>query len=229
METERIRYVYCITNLVNGKTYFGQRTLTKGRTFETDTYRGSGKLLWKAYEKYGKENFKRTCVIQGRFSKEQINRFERCMIACQRLCGKAEYNLADGGNGGDLSWFINYDSEEYHLRLSNACKKAHSEGRMIGWKKHNTFGNKGHIGYKLPKGCHAGEKNSQYGKKQSEETKRKKREARQKSHDELFAKIKAYLSVNSFDPCTKTFGEIGKKFGVSYKTVERCYKETLNI
>ena len=76
---------------------------------------------------------------------------------------------------------------------------------------------------------HLGEKNSQYGKKQSEETKRKKREARQKSHDELFAKIKAYLNTSSFSLCTKTFGEIGKKFGVSYKTIERCYKEMLNI
>ena len=46
---------------------------------------------------------------------------------------------------------------------------------------------------------------------------------------ELFAKIKAYLSTNSFNPCTKTFGEIGKNFSVSYKTVERCYKEMLNI
>lgn len=229
METERIRYIYCITNLVNGKTYFGQHTLTEGRTFETDTYRGSGKLLWKAYEKYGKKNFKRTCIIQGHFSKEQINRFERCIITCQRLCGKAEYNLTDGGDGGDTSKFINYDSEEYHLHLSQGIQKAFAEGRMTGWKKHDTFGNKGHTGYKLPKGCHAGEKNSQYGKKQSEETKHKKREARQKSHDELFAKIKAYLNTNSFSPCAKTFGEIGKKFGVSYKTVERCYKEMLNI
>ena len=57
METQRIRYIYQITNLVNGKTYIGQRTLAEGRTFETDTYRGSGKLLWKAYEKYGKEKY----------------------------------------------------------------------------------------------------------------------------------------------------------------------------
>ena len=146
MEAERIRYIYCITNLVNGKTYFGQHTLTEGRTFETDTYRGSGKLLWKAYEKYGKENFKRTCIIQGHFSKEQINRFERCMIACQRICGKAEYNLADGGDGGDTSKFIDYKNrdltnsingtkqwwlehrEETLQKISEKCKDAWKRG-----------------------------------------------------------------------------------------------------
>lgn len=229
METERIRYIYEIRNLINGKTYIGQHTLRKGRSIKTDVYYGSGILINAAQRKYGLKNFEKRVIIQGHFSKEQINRFERCMIACQRLCGKAEYNLTDGGDGGDTSKFINYDSEEYHLHLSQGVQKAFAEGRMTGWKKHDTFGNKGHTGYTLPKDCHAGEKSSQYGKKQSEETKRKKREARQKSHDELFAKIKAYLSTNSFSPCTKTFGEIGKKFGVSYKTVERCYKEMLNI
>lgn len=226
-----MRYIYCITNLLDGKTYFGQRTLpnVKYRTPENDPYFGSGVYISRAIEKYGKENFKRDIILRGDFSKEEINRFEKCIIRVQRFLGKAEYNLADGGDGGDTSKFINYDSEEYHLHLSQGVQKAFAEGRMTGWKKHNTFGNKGHTGYTLPKGCHAGEKNSQYGKKQSEETKRKKREARQKSHDELFTKIRVYLNMNSFSPCTKIFGEIGKKFGVSYKTVERCYKEMLNI
>lgn len=55
MEQVQLRYIYQITNLVNGKTYVGQRTLTNGRTFETDTYRGSGKLLQKAYKNTGKK------------------------------------------------------------------------------------------------------------------------------------------------------------------------------
>ena len=166
METERIRYIYCITNLVNGKTYFGQRTLTEGRTFETDTYRGSGKLLWKAYEKYGKENFKRECIIEGRFSKEQINRFEKCVIAIQRLCGKAEYNIADGGEGWnegmrEAHWKAVH-TEEYFKHLSARMKKAHAKGISYTFKRHDTYGTLGKH-WNVLEGSHTGSKNSQFG------------------------------------------------------------------
>ena len=138
METERVRYIYCIINKVNGKTYFGQRTLANGRTFETDTYRGSGKILHQAYEKYGKENFERTCIVQGHFSKEQINRFERCVIFFARLNGKAEYNLADGGDGGDLSKFIDYSKIEYNRELRS--KNAKNQSSHFGGKHNNFLG-----------------------------------------------------------------------------------------
>lgn len=53
--------------------------------------------------------------------------------------------------------------------------------------------------------------------------KQKVKEARQKNHLELFNKIEAYL--RSVDFTRKDFPEIGKLFGVSYKTIERVYKE----
>lgn len=126
METEKIRYIYQITNLVNGKTYIGQRTLAEGRTFETDTYRGSGKLLQEAYKKYGKENFERTCIIQGNFTKEQLNRFERCAIRIQRFLGKAEYNLADGGEGWSEGMRESHKmsmTPDHNKKVSEAVKK----------------------------------------------------------------------------------------------------------
>lgn len=176
METEKIRYIYCITNKVNGHTYFGQRTLAEGRTFETDTYRGSGKILRQAYEKYGKENFERTCILQGRFSKEEINRFEKCIIRIQRICGKAEYNLADGGEGGNVFW--KYATSEDRKAQSDRAKtqwKEHRDAYIDGRKKASET-----IKRRVKSGeiSYANEHNGMFGKKHSAEAKRKMSEHR---------------------------------------------------
>lgn len=177
METEKIRYIYCIKNLVNGKTYFGQRTLAEGRTFETDTYRGSGKILWQAYKKYGKENFERSCIIQGNFTKEQIDRFEKCIIRIQRFLGKAEYNIADGGQGWSEGM-----REAHKMSMTPEHNRKTSEALRERWKKipleerskiafggvHKT---KGTTGFKFSteqrqklSESHKGEKNGSFGK-----------------------------------------------------------------
>lgn len=246
-----MRYIYCITNLLDGKTYFGQRTLpnVKYRTPENDPYFGSGVYISRAIEKYGKENFKRDIILRGDFSKEEINRFEKCIIRVQHFLGKAEYNLADGGDGGDTSRFINYKSEEY----KNNVKKGTIEGRIKHYgslenyrmhqkqtaqqnlaKDPNYYTSKGMTGKHFSdetkqkmRESHLGEKNTQYGKKQSEETKRKKREARLKLHNELFSKIELYLEQLNLEKISmKDKVEIGKIFSCSYKTIERVWKQT---
>lgn len=229
----RLRYVYRITNLINGKTYIGQHTVRTNRTITSDTYMGSGKVLHLAFKKYGIENFKKDILVSGEFTKDEIDKLEIEYIKNERAIGKAEYNLASGGNGGDTSKFIDYDSESYHKHLSDGVKKAFAEGRMTGWKKHNTKGMAGkHFSEETKqkmRESHLGEKNSQYGKKQSDETKRKKREARLKLHNELFSKIRLYLEQLNLDKISmKDKVGIGKKFDCSYKTVERVWKQMLS-
>ncbi len=45
-------YIYLTTNLINKKKYVGQHKSSK---FD-ERYKGSGKLIKKAFKKYGKEN-----------------------------------------------------------------------------------------------------------------------------------------------------------------------------
>ena len=166
METEKIRYIYEIRNKLNGKTYIGQHTLRAGRSLKNDRYYGSGTCIRKAQKKYGKENFKRECVISGLFTKEQLNRFEKCMIACQRICGKAEYNIADGGDGGDLSKFIDYKSQKRNSKISEGLKGNHNNpnGYPAAFKgRQHTNATKQKLSDMAK--TRVGNKNSSFGKK----------------------------------------------------------------
>lgn len=66
-----IGFVYLTTNIVNGKIYVGQHTITSGDW----KYIGSGTLFKRALEKYGKENFKRR-ILKLCYSINQLNGYE---------------------------------------------------------------------------------------------------------------------------------------------------------
>ena len=229
--------------MINGKTYVGQHTVRNGLTIESDIYWGSGKILMIAYRKYGRNNFKKEILISGEFSKEEIDKLEIEKIAEEKLLGKAEYNLANGGDGGDTSKFIDYKSEIHRNNIKKGTLegKIRKYGSIEAYKEHQRqvvqenlkkdpkyYTNKGSTGYKFSeeqrKRISEALKGKNKGKKQSEETKRKKREARQKAHKELFERVENYLkSIENFKPGIKAFTEVGKKLGVSYRTVQRCY------
>ena len=155
-------YIYRITNKVNGKTYIGQRKSSK--EWYEDKYMGSGKLLGLAKKKYGIENFEKF-LIQHCYSKEETDKAEKFWIAEYRSRGKAEYNIADGGDGGAL----------------NKGRKLSEE-----WKKHISEGGKGKRRSEETK-----KKLSEAGKKRrhSEETKRKIAEAARNMTEEHKRKI----------------------------------------
>lgn len=110
---------------------------------------GSGLNINRAFEKYGMQNFSKS-ILAVEHTKENINILEKVFIALYRAEGKAEYNIADGGQGGDLG-------EECNKRISLSLK-----GHIVSEesKKKNSV-------------SHKGRTSPNKGKKTSEETKRK--------------------------------------------------------
>ena len=103
-------YIYRITNLINGKTYIGQHKYKN----LNDSYMGSGKYLKAAQKKYGIENFKKDILVFSIVEKSFIDLLEKEYIKFYRSLGKAEYNIADGGQGGNLGLEVNKKIAEAH-------------------------------------------------------------------------------------------------------------------
>lgn len=139
-------YIYEIKNNINNKTYIGQHHTNNLK----DNYMGSGSLLHQAYEKYGIKNFSKS-ILAITETKENINILEKHFISLFREEGKAEYNIADGGDGGNV---LNYLSEE----------------QIYFWKKKIGEKSKGH---KLSKDARKKISDSRIGITFSEETRRK--------------------------------------------------------
>lgn len=82
--------IYKTTNLINGKFYIGQDSKNN------PDYYGSGLILNRAIDKYGRDNFKKE-TLEVCSSKEELNLREVFWI--DKL--NCEYNIAIGGSGGD--------------------------------------------------------------------------------------------------------------------------------
>ena len=96
-------HIYKITNKINGKWYIGKHNGTDPNYF------GSGKLLKQAVDKYGKDNFERIILeeVDG-----GINAREQYWIEqSNAVADPMSYNLAKGGEGGDLSKFHDYTNQ----------------------------------------------------------------------------------------------------------------------
>lgn len=127
-------YVYKTTNIVNGKIYIGQH---KSEHFDRNYY-GSGVKLKNAIRKYGIQNFI-VEIICWCETKQEIDYKERfCIAFFKSQCDTLGYNIADGGEGGDIfsnlsverqseisyklkqSWLNRPEKEKQQLKLKYA-------------------------------------------------------------------------------------------------------------
>lgn len=107
-------YIYKVTNKVNGKMYIGQHKYD-GASLDP-YYKGSGVLLWRAYKKYGIDNFDMELVEEC--PEEDLNPLEELYIEHYNTLFPNGYNLTKGGDGVSGYKF----SEDSKQKMSNSHK-----------------------------------------------------------------------------------------------------------
>lgn len=116
-------YIYKTTNLINGKIYIGQH---KSQVFDKE-YHGSGKLIRRAFEKYGIENFK-TELIKWCETRSDINKYEKIYISIYHSNDlTVGYNISKGGDGGDTFSGLTNDEKEHRRKKM----KTSMSGRIV--------------------------------------------------------------------------------------------------
>jgi group I intron endonuclease len=102
-------YIYCITNLVNGKIYVGQHAgwdlqaylASNIRHAFTESRKNNKPVLYSAIRKYGTDAFVITSLVQTA-DKSQTNLLEQFFIrTLETRNPQIGYNLAAGGSGGN--------------------------------------------------------------------------------------------------------------------------------
>lgn len=210
-------YIYRTTNLINGKTYIGQHKYKK----LNDGYLGSGSYFRRAIEKYGKENFVKEILYSNIQYKETADDIERFAIAKERKLGKAEYNIANGGQGA-----VGYrHTNEARRKMSEAAKNMSEEHRrklseslrgIAPWSK----------------GKHLSEEHcrklseAHKGKKLSEEHKRKLSEVKKNISEETRRKMsESHKGKKLSDERRRKISEASKKARAKKVVAYREYKE----
>lgn len=137
--------IYEIKNKISGKSYIGQHTSN-----DLGTYWGSGKLIKKAIQKYGIENFDRI-ILERCSNKEELNNREKYWVK-EKDSINTGYNLTEGGTGGDNSNFIDYSEEwkdgqrvrtkQYWVSLSEEERKERSD--RVSGERNGMFGKVGY-------------------------------------------------------------------------------------
>lgn len=108
-------YLYKITNLLNNKIYVGVH-----KTHDmNDGYMGSGKVIKRAIEKYGIDNFRKD-ILETFQDEESMYAREKEFVTEDFLSREDVYNLRRGGSGGFDFINKNMSKKERKYRCSKA-------------------------------------------------------------------------------------------------------------
>lgn len=112
--------IYKTTNKINNKIYVGQDK------YNNPNYLGSGLLLNRSINKYGKENFIKE-IIDETNDQSELNEKEKMWIVNLNSFYPNGYNIAEGGSGGDV--FTNNPDKE---SIRKKCSKPGEKNGMFG-------------------------------------------------------------------------------------------------
>lgn len=107
-------YIYMTINNINNNKYIGKHY---GEI--NDNYLGSGKLLRRAINKYGEENFTRIILDYSNSEEENCEK-EKYYISLYNATERKDfYNIHEGGNGGNTTkGYASEQKEEYSKKIS---------------------------------------------------------------------------------------------------------------
>lgn len=129
-------YIYKTTNLINNKIYIGQK---KSKVFLNEKYLGSGKYLWHAINKYGKDNFI-VEMLDTAETRDELSELEIFYISTYNSTDpKIGYNIARGGIGGGEVYVNNGIKNEFIMKsnLQRYLQEGWTLGLLPGRKEKN--------------------------------------------------------------------------------------------
>lgn len=244
-------YIYITTNLINGKKYIGQHKCSK---FDFTTYKGSGKILQQAFNKYGKENFECQLLEEKNNvpticeTQEELNESEKYYIKYYNaVSSKQFYNILLGGQGGD-TFSIQSDIKKIEI-ITKRNVKPNQGKKIINNGKVELFVKKENLEEYLKNNWKLGRLNfseehkqkiGRKGRKVSEETKKKisqkhKGKLLSEEHKEKIRQSELNKQKNISVEGRKNISEAAKKMcrnTILIKKdgiVKRIKKEELNI
>lgn len=176
-------YIYKTTNLINRKQYIGQHY---GEL--NDDYLGSGTILKKAIEKYGKENFKKEVLYISQDEEENNKKEKEFIQMFNATQNPLFYNIHEGGSGGNTikgyneeqlkalkekcrERMLGENNPKFGVKLSDETKEKIRQNRNTSYMQTEEY-------KKAMSQAVSKEKNGMYGKHHSEESKKKMSENR---------------------------------------------------